>query len=48
MSATFAPGYWMHETTGVLRPAIEAYLSRSLDPHSPEMTPEQIAAVRGY
>lgn len=24
---TFAPGYWMHETSGVLRPAVEAYLS---------------------
>lgn len=23
----FAPRYWMHETSGVLRPVIEAYLS---------------------
>jgi hypothetical protein len=36
------PGYWMHETSGVLRPAVEAYLR-----HDP-MTPGQIAAVRGY
>ena len=36
------PGYWMHETSGVLRPAIVAYLKR--DP----MTPEQIAAMRAY
>lgn len=36
------PGYWMHETSGVLRPAIEAYL------HGERMTGEQIAAVRAY
>lgn len=41
--ATMAdPGYWMHETTGVLRPAIEAYLR-----HEP-MSSEQIAAMRAY
>jgi hypothetical protein len=34
-------GYWMNETSGVLRPAIEAYLSGS-------MTQEQIAAMRAY
>jgi hypothetical protein len=38
----FGPGYWMHETSGVLRPAIEAYLSRD------EMTPGEIAAMRAY
>jgi hypothetical protein len=32
----------MYETTGVLRPAIEAYL------HGREMTPEQIATMRAY
>ena len=32
----------MHETSGVLRPAIEAYLR-----HEP-MTPAQIAAMRAY
>lgn len=37
-----APGYWMNETSGVLRPAIEAYL------HGVQMTGEQIAAVRAY
>lgn len=36
------PGYWMHETSGVLRPAIEAYLN-----HQP-MTSEQIASMRAY
>lgn len=37
-----APGYWMHETSGVLRPAIEAYLFGG------SMTGEQIAAMRAY
>jgi hypothetical protein len=32
----------MHETSGVLRPAVEAYL------HGAEMTPRQIAAMRAY
>lgn len=32
----------MHETTGVLRPAIMAYLNHD------EMTGEQIAAMRAY
>ena len=36
-----APGYWMHETSGVLRPAVEAYLAGS-------MTPQQVAAMRAY
>jgi hypothetical protein len=36
------PGYWMDETTGILRPAVEAYLTRA------EMTTEQIAALRAY
>lgn len=35
-------GYWMNETSGMLRPAIEAYLNGA------EMTPEQIAAMRAY
>jgi hypothetical protein len=35
-------GYWMHETSGVLRPAVEAYLWRR------PMTLEQIAAMRAY
>jgi hypothetical protein len=37
-----APGYWMYETSGVLRPAVEAYLTGK------EMTPEQIVAMRAY
>jgi hypothetical protein len=37
-----APGFWMHETSGVLRPAVEAYL------HGHELQPEQIAALRAY
>jgi hypothetical protein len=36
------PGYWMNETSGVLRPAVEAYLGGA------EMTGEQIAAMRAY
>lgn len=36
------PGYWMNESTGVLRPAVEAYL------HGEPLTPEQIAALRAY
>ena len=35
-----APGYWMHETTGTLRPAVEAYL------HHRPMTATEIAAMR--
>lgn len=26
MSVDGAPGYWMNETSGVLRPAVKAYL----------------------
>jgi hypothetical protein len=37
-----APGYWMYETTGVLRPVIEAYLGGE------PMTEAQIAAMRAY
>jgi hypothetical protein len=36
------PGYWMNETSGVLKPAVEAYLK-----HQP-MSREQIAALRAY
>jgi hypothetical protein len=36
------PGYWMHETSGVLRPAILAYLKGA------EMTGEECAAMRAY
>jgi hypothetical protein len=37
-----APGYWMHETSGVLRPAVERYL------HHKPMTAADIAAIRAY
>lgn len=36
------PGYWMNETSGVLRQAVQAYLSGD------EMTPDHIAAMRAY
>jgi hypothetical protein len=38
-----APGFWMYETTGVLRPAVEAYLlgGRAL-------TEAEFAALRAY
>lgn len=42
MKIIHQPGYWMNETTGVLRPAVEAYLSGE------EMSPEHIAAMRAY
>ncbi len=42
------PGYWMHEISGALRPAIEAYLAATIDPHAPAMTDRQIAAMRAY
>ena len=37
-----APGYWMNETSGVLRPAIVAYLAGTA------MTSWQIAIMRSY
>lgn len=36
------PGYWMAESTGALRPAIEAYLSGG------PVSADQIAALRAY
>jgi hypothetical protein len=36
------PGYWMNETTGVLRPAVEAYL------RGEPMEPAAIVAMRAY
>jgi hypothetical protein len=35
------PHFWPYETTGILRPAVEAYLAGS-------MSPIQIAAMRAY
>lgn len=37
-----APKFWMWETSGVLRPAILAYLDGD------DMTPDQIAAMAAY
>jgi hypothetical protein len=37
-----APKYWMYETSGVLRPAVEAYLLGHV------LTFEQVAALRVY
>lgn len=37
-----APGYWMNETSGVLRPAVMAYL------HGEEMTAQQVVTLRAY
>lgn len=36
------PGYWMHETSGALRPVVEAYL------HDEPLTGEQLAVMRAY
>jgi hypothetical protein len=36
------PGYWMHETSGVLRPAVEAYLAGG------ELSAAQVAILRAY
>jgi hypothetical protein len=37
-----APGYWMNETSGVLRPAVEGYLKGA------PLSGPQIAALRAY
>ena len=47
-SSDDAPGYWMNETSGVLRPAIEAYLARAINPEAPAMTAAHIAIMRAY
>ncbi len=36
------PGFWMYETSGVLAPAMHAYLAGA------ELTPEQITILRAY
>jgi hypothetical protein len=38
------PGFWMHETSGLLRPAVEAYLFNAVE----KLTPEHIATLRAY
>jgi len=40
--APATPGYWMNETSGRLRPAIEAYLREE------PLDGSQIAAIRAY
>jgi hypothetical protein len=42
-AAQAVPGFWQFETTGVLRPAIEAYLFT----RGP-LTDKQVAAIRAY
>ena len=37
------PGYWMHETSGVLRPAVEAYLF-----NREPLSEKHVAALRAY
>jgi hypothetical protein len=37
-----APGYWMHEQSGRLRPVVQAYLEGE------ELAPEQMAIMRAY
>lgn len=39
---SYLPGYWMNEVSGVLRPAIERYLTGE------PMTDEHITAMRAY
>lgn len=39
---TTAPNYWMWETSGVLRPAVEAYLAGGA------LSDEHVAALRAY
>lgn len=41
-SKAAGPGYWMHETSGVLRPAVETFLAGG------PLSPAQIAALRAY
>lgn len=42
MSLEGAPGYWMFETSGALRPAIAHYLNREV------LSDEEIALIRAY
>ena len=36
------PGFWMNETSGVLRPVVEKYL------HGSELTPLEVNIMRAY
>lgn len=42
VEAAVIPGYWMNETSGVLRPAIEAYLAGG------PLAAEHVGAMRAY
>ena len=42
MTIDGAPGYWRRETSGVLAPAVKAYLEHD------ELTEQEIAALRAY
>lgn len=42
MTVSSFPGYWMHEVSGELRPAIMAYLLGA------RMTDKQVATMRAY
>jgi len=42
MMADKLPGFWMNETSGVLRPAIETYLDGG------NLPPEQVVTMRAY
>lgn len=42
MSNAAVPVYWMHETTGVLRPVVEAYFSDI------RLDGQQLATMRAY
>lgn len=42
MSERAAPGFWMHETSGELRPVVEAYLNGG------HMTARDVAIMRVY
>jgi hypothetical protein len=43
MGENYIPGYWMNETSGVLRPAVLAYLETDQEPSLPH-----IGALRAY
>ena len=42
MTTSHVPGFWTNETTGVLRPAVEAYLRGG------PMSDDQVSAMRAY
>jgi hypothetical protein len=42
MSGISVPGYWMHETSGVLAPAVQAYLEGR------DLSRDEVAAMRAY